>query len=225
MTKKIVVVNAGPRKGWNTDTLITEAANGAEASGAEIIRFDLFRLEKYTGCISCFGCKKEKFKGHCVCKDGLTPVLDAIRSADGLIIGSPNYLSEMTASFRALYERLIFQSLTYNLETPCVNQNVIPVLLIMTSNAPDSSYRGLLNNYQQTLSRFVGPTEVFVSGNTLQLKDYSKTDWQWTMFDAAAKKERHDTVFQEPLGVGYVKARIIVESKTEIHDRSGHKGE
>ncbi|MBR1662750.1 MAG: hypothetical protein IJ696_00295 [Ruminococcus sp.] len=23
----------------------------------------------------------------------------------------------------------------------------------------------------------------------------SKTDWQWTMFDPAAKKERHDTVF------------------------------
>ena len=197
MTKKIVAVNAGPRKGWNTDNLITEATKGAEASGAEIIRFDLFRLEKYTGCISCFGCKKEKFKGHCVCKDGLTPVLDAIREADGLIIGSPNYLSEMTASFRALYERLIFQSLTYNLETPCVNQNVIPVLLIMTSNAPDSSYRGLLNNYQQTLSRFVGPTEVFVSGNTLQLKDYSKTDWQWTMFDPTAKKERHDTVFPQ----------------------------
>ena len=197
MSKKIVVVNAGPRKGWNTDTLITEAAKGAEATGAEIIRFDLFRLEKYTGCISCFGCKKEKFKGHCVCKDGLTPVLDAIRSADGLIIGSPNYLSEMTASFRALYERLIFQSLTYNLETPCVNQNVIPVLLIMTSNAPDTTYQGLLQNYQQTLSRFVGPTEVFVSGNTLQLKDYSKTDWQWTMFDPAAKQERHDTVFPQ----------------------------
>lgn len=197
MSKRIVVVNAGPRKGWNTDTLITEAAKGAEATGAEIIRFDLFRLEKYTGCISCFGCKKDKFKGHCVCEDGLTPVLDAIREADGLIIGSPNYLSEMTASFRALYERLIFQSLTYNLETPCVNQNVIPVLLIMTSNAPDTAYQGLLQNYKQTLSRFVGPTEVFVSGNTLQLKDYSKTDWQWTMFDPTAKKERHDTVFPQ----------------------------
>ena len=197
MSKRIVVVNAGPRKGWNTDTLITEAAKGAEATGAEIIRFDLFRLEKYTGCISCFGCKKDKFKGHCVCKDGLTPVLDAIRDADGLIIGSPNYLSEMTASFRALYERMIFQSLTYNLETPCVNQNVIPVLLIMTSNAPDTAYQGLLQNYKQTLSRFVGPTEVFVSGNTLQLKDYSKTDWQWTMFDPAAKQKRHDTVFPQ----------------------------
>ena len=114
MSKKIVVVNAGPRKGWNTDTLLMEAAKGAESAGAEIVKFDLFKLEKYTGCISCFGCKREKFKGHCICKDGLTPVLDAICESDGLIIGSPNYLSEMTASFRALYERLIFQNLTYN---------------------------------------------------------------------------------------------------------------
>ena len=51
--------------------------------------------------------------------------------ADGLIIGSPNYLSEMTASFRALYERLIFQNLTYNIETPCCNAHPIPVLFIM----------------------------------------------------------------------------------------------
>lgn len=34
MSKKIVVVNAGPRKGWNTDTLLMEAARGAEVAGA-----------------------------------------------------------------------------------------------------------------------------------------------------------------------------------------------
>ncbi len=195
MKKRIVAVNAGPRKGWNTDTLIDEAVKGAEYAGAEIIKFDLFRLEKYTGCISCFGCKTEKNKGHCICRDGLTPVLDAIREADGLIIGSPNYLGEMTASFRALYERLIFQNLTYNAEEPCCNRNVMPVLLIMTSNASDQAYRGLLRNYQQTLSRFVGPTEVLVSGQTLQLKDYSKLEWEWSIFDPEAKRKRHETVF------------------------------
>ncbi len=195
MTKKIVVVNAGPRKGWNTDTLVTEAAAGAEEAGAIIERFDLFRMERYTGCISCFGCKREKNAGRCVCRDALTPVLDAIREADGLIIGSPNYLGELTASFRALYERLIFQSLTYNKERPCCNERFIPVLLIMTSNAPDITYAGLIHNYKQTLSRFVGPTKTFIAGNTLQLKDYSKTDWPWTMFDPDAKQRRHDKVF------------------------------
>ena len=210
MGKKVVVVNAGPRKGWNTDTLLTEAGKGAASKGAEVVRFDLFRLEKYTGCISCFGCKKEKSKGHCVCRDGLTPVLDAIREADGLIIGSPNYLSELTASFRALYERLIFQNLTYNRENPCCNERPIPVLLVMTSNAPDTMYLNLLSGYQQTLSRFVGPTEVLVSGDTLQFSDYSKTDWEWTLFDPAAKKQRHETVFPEEMKKAFAMGAALV---------------
>ncbi|MBQ3424543.1 MAG: flavodoxin family protein [Clostridia bacterium] len=197
--KTIVAVNAGPRKGWNTDMLITEAAEGAAAAGARVERFDLFRLERYTGCISCFGCKREKNRGRCVCRDALTPVLDAIRASDGLIIGSPNYLGELTASFRALYERLIFPNLTYNLETPCCNQKPVPVLLIMTSNAPDTAYTRLLENYRQTLSRFVGPARVLVSGDTLQLKDYSKTDWPWSLFDPRAKQLRRETVFPEEL--------------------------
>ena len=31
--KKIIAVNAGPRMGWNTETLITEASKGAEQAG------------------------------------------------------------------------------------------------------------------------------------------------------------------------------------------------
>jgi multimeric flavodoxin WrbA len=195
MSKRIIAVNASPRKGWNTDTLVTEAARGAESAGAVIEKYDLYRLEKYTGCISCFGCKREKNKGHCICRDGLTPVLDAIRKADGLIIGSPNYLGEMSASFRALYERLVFQNLTYNREHYCCNQNPISVLLIMTSNGPDQYNNGLLRDYQQTLNRFVGPTEIFSCGDTLQVKDYSKLDWEWSIFDPEAKMLRHETMF------------------------------
>ena len=124
-------------------------------------------------------------------------MLDAIREADGLIIGSPNYLSNLTASFRALYERLIFQNLTYNIENPCCNEHPVPVLLIMTSNAPDTMYKDLIESYKQTLSTFVGPAEVLVSGETLQLKDYSSTDWPWTLFDGDARKARYESVFPE----------------------------
>ena len=85
------------------------------------------------------------------------------------------------------------------METPCCNEHPIPTLLIMTSNAPDTMYRSLINNYQQTLNRFVGPTNVLISGDTLQLKDYSKTDWQWTLFDPEAKQKRHETVFPQEM--------------------------
>jgi len=30
MNKKIIAVNAGPRTGWNTDLLLSEASKGAE---------------------------------------------------------------------------------------------------------------------------------------------------------------------------------------------------
>ena len=195
--KKIIAVNASPRTGWNTSLLVNEAAKGAASAGAEIEVIDLYKLDKFSGCISCFGCKREKNKGRCVCRDGLMPVLDAIRASDGLIIGSPNYLSELTASFRALYERLIFQNLTYNVEKPCCNEHPIPVMLIMTSNAPDTFYLEKMKNYQQTLSAFVGPAEILISGDTLQLKDYSKTDWKWSLFDPEAKQRRHETVFPQ----------------------------
>ena len=33
--------------------------------------------------------------------------------------------------------------------------------------------------------------------DTLQLKDYSKTDWPWSMFDPEDKQKRHETVFPE----------------------------
>ena len=200
--KKIVAVNASPRSTWNTGRLVREAAKGAEAEGAAATVFDLYQLEKFTGCISCFGCKLPERPGVCVCRDGLTPVLDAIRSADGLILGTPNYLGDASAAFRALYERLIFQSLTYQTEQRSCNTHPISVLLIMTSNCSEAFYSAvgydkMLENYRSTLSAMVGPTKVMICGNTLQVSDYSK--YRWTMFDPAAKKARHEAEFSADL--------------------------
>ena len=198
--KKIVAINCSPRTAWNTATLLREAAKGAEAQGAEVEIIDLYKLEKFTGCVSCFGCKLPDNLGKCICKDGLTPVLEAIRNADGLIIGTPNYLSDVTAGFRALYERLVFQSLTYKTEVRSYNQKQVPVLMIMTSNAseafyPQIGYDEMLKRYQGSLGTFVGPTKILISSDTLQVKDYSR--YNWTMFDPEHKKERHEKVFPE----------------------------
>ena len=198
--KKIIAINCSPRSGWNTAALVREAARGAEAQGAEVTVIDLYKLEKFTGCVSCFGCKLPENLGKCICKDGLAPVLEEIRNADGLIIGSPNYLGDMTAGFRALYERLIFQSLTYKTEVRNYNSKQIPVLMIMTSNASEDfyaqiGYDEMLKRYQGTLGTFVGPTRILISSDTLQVKDYSR--YNWTMFDPAHKKERHEKVFPE----------------------------
>lgn len=211
--KKVIVINAGPRKGFNTDLLIKEAAKGAESAGNEIEYISLFDLEAYTGCISCFRCKRTDTYGICMHKDGLTAILDKIRNSDGLIIGSPNYLSNMTASFRALYERLVFQVLTYNREEPCCNKHKIPVLFVTTSNCAEEmydaiGYTSMLESYKQTLSNFVGPTEMLICGNTLQVNDYSR--YNWTMFNPDAKKKYHDDTFDSYLQKAYIAGKGLV---------------
>jgi multimeric flavodoxin WrbA len=201
MPGKVVAINGSPRSGWNTDMLIGEAVKGAESMGATVQKFDLYRLDRYTGCVSCFGCKREAHKGECVAKDGLKPVLDSIRESDGLIMGAPNYFSDLSAQFKTFYERLIFPYLTYNKEHPCCNTRRIPVLLIMTSNASAGFYDDMLERYRSTLDTFIGPTEILAVGETLQVKDYSKFDW--TFFDAEQRKERREKVFPSELKKAY----------------------
>ena len=201
--KKIVAINCSPRKVWNTASMVKAAAEGATEAGCEVSMYDLYSIGKYSGCISCFGCKTEKFYGKCICNDALKPILDEIREADGLIIGTPNYLGEASAAFRAIYERLIFQYVTYNKEHPNSNERQIPVLFIMTSNAgdtayaPDGFYRAMVDNYQATFSRIIGPTEVLIAADTKQVKDYSRYDW--TLFDTEGKDQRHETLFPQKL--------------------------
>ncbi len=213
--KKIIAINGSPRKGWNTDMLVNEAAEGARSEGAEVVKFDLYKLEKFTGCISCFGCKLAPNEGKCVYKDGLQPVLKSIDEADGLIIGTPNYLGDISAGVRALYERLIFQRLTYKMKPNSYPHKDIPVLFIMTSNAPKefylpSGYSHMLKGYQQTLGSFVGKTELLISGNTLQVKDYDRYDW--TMFDPESKKKRRETVFPKELAKAREKGAEMVKN-------------
>lgn len=199
--KKIVAVNASPRIGWNTALLVQSAAEGAQESGAQVEMVNLYRVGQFTGCLSCFGCKREPNQGRCVVQDGLAPVLENIRQADGLILGTANYLGSATAGFLSLYERLIFQSLTYNREHPCCNSHKIPVLFIMTSNAPETSYAPdtqygqMVDRYIKTLCTFVGPTKMLIYGDTMQVTDYSIYDW--TLFDAAHKYTQRSKILPQ----------------------------
>jgi len=208
--KKIIAVNGSPRSGWNTDILVREAAAGAASCGAEVEIIDLYKLDKFTGCISCFGCKTEEHLGYCVCRDGLYEVLEKIRQADGLILGSPVYLGDISAGLRALYERLIFQSITYQTEVRSYNQHPIPVALILTSNVPAEYNAELLNRYKGTLEAFVGPTVTFASGNTLQVSHYER--YNWTLFNAEEKKARREAIFPQERQAAYQLGRNLLNT-------------
>ena len=90
---KLMAFNGSPRKAnWNTVTLLKKALEGAAFVGAETELIQLYGLN-FSGCLSCFSCKKisRQENGVCAVQDDLTPVLDRVRTADGLIIGTPVY--------------------------------------------------------------------------------------------------------------------------------------
>ena len=213
MSGRIVAINCSPRKGWNTDMLITEAVRGAEEAGYSTEKFDLYRLEHFTGCLSCFSCKRAGHEGECVLKDGLTDVLTSIKEADGLILGTPIYFGDVTAGFRALYERIMFPNLTYQKERMTYSDKKIPVLLIVTSNAPEAAYsvigyKKMLNEYCKTLKNFVGPAKLLISGETQQVPDYSK--YNWTMIDGAKHVRRRQEVFPKEMEKAYMLGKDLL---------------
>jgi multimeric flavodoxin WrbA len=212
--KKIIAINASPRTGWNTDLLVREAAKGAKQSGTEVEVIDLYELENYNGCMSCFLCKTTPYLGKCVYKDGLAEVLEKILNADGLILGSPIYLGDITAGLRALYERLIFQSISYKIEPSSYNKQRMSVALIFTSNCkeeyfPQIGYDKMIERYRGQLEAMFGSCKLLISSDTLQVDNYKK--YNWTMFDADAKKIRRENVFPRDLEMAFEIGKNIVK--------------
>ncbi|MBO7674426.1 MAG: flavodoxin family protein [Atopobiaceae bacterium] len=196
---KIVAINGSPRATWNTATLVRDAAAGAEEAGAEVQVFDLYKLDSYQGCRSCFVCKTERSAGVCAIRDGLKPVLDAIREADGVVLGTPTYLGDVSAAVYALLERLVFQNITYKRDPHVYHDVRGRCLFIVTSNSGAESYEGqgfnagMLRTRAAQLEHAIGPTQTFVCGSTQQVADYDRYDW--TMFDGPARVKRHNEVF------------------------------
>jgi multimeric flavodoxin WrbA len=197
---KTIGINGSPRKGWNTSILVEEALRGAASAGSETELINLYDLN-FRGCISCFSCKLKggKSLGRCAAGDDLKPVLDRVHECDALIVGSPIYLSEVTAGVRAFFERLLFQYLSYgNKERPIFFDRRVPTALIYTMNIGDSmldgsGYTAKFKFYEDSYNRFFGPATTLVSTETWQTTDYGK--YEMSMFNGDERKKRRDEVF------------------------------
>ena len=83
---KTIILNASPRKTWNTAKLLKSAAQGAKDAGAEVEYIDLYDLT-FTGCRGCLLCKRKGVERcHCYWKDDLSPIIDKIENSDGGVV-------------------------------------------------------------------------------------------------------------------------------------------
>lgn len=194
---KIVGINGSPRANWNSAEMLDSALRGAADAGAETVRYDLAQLD-FTGCLSCFACKRigGSGLGSCALKDDLTAILGEILEADAVIVSAPIYFGDVPGMVRSFFERLWFPSLLYQRDGASAYAKRVKVGLIYTMNVEDPAfYDDLIQQHLGTCQRFVGDTQVVCSAGTLQYDDYSK--YAGDMFDPEARKLRHETVFPE----------------------------
>lgn len=198
---KLIAINGSPRRNWNTATVLTHVVNGAASQGADAQLIHLIDI-KYQGCISCFSCKLKNGKsyGKCSVQDGLTPILDTVRTVDALVVGSPIYLGSPTGLLRSFIERLLFPYIAYDKERTNLFGRKIRTGLIYTMNHTESMFNQLglgkqLEFTELLFKRTFGHSETITAYDTYQFDDYDK--YVSTGFDKGAKARRREEVFPD----------------------------
>jgi len=191
---KVLALNGSARKNGNSATMLKHATKGAKKAGAETKLINLFDLN-YKGCTGCVSCKLlgGRSFGRCARRDGLTTVLTEAIESDVLLLASPIYFNDVTGMLRSFLERFWFPAITYTKERKLLYPKRIKVGMIFTTNAPSEFYTDFYNGLVRTSSWIIGDTEYVTAADTWQFDDYSK--YAADMFDAAAKKRRHEEVF------------------------------
>ena len=177
--KKVIILNGSPRKNWNTYKMCESFAEGVKESGAQAEIINLYDVD-YKGCRCCFACKLKNGKnfGKCSYPDGLTPILDRISQADGVVLASPIYFGDITGAAKSCLERLFFPFFEYKEGFPSIAPKKLKTAVIYTMNVNEEAANEM---YQDLFKRIEGFMEVtftkpirICAYDTYQFSDYDK---------------------------------------------------
>ncbi len=101
---KVVAFNGSPRPKGNTSILLQTVLDelAKEGIGTELIQMG---TENLHGCLGCYKCKEKQIKRCAVDNDNLNIYLEKMLEADGILLGSPTYFSDLTPPMKALIDR------------------------------------------------------------------------------------------------------------------------
>ena len=204
--KKVIILNGSPRKNWNTYKMCESFAKGVNESNAEAEIINLYDID-FKGCRSCFACKLKGGKsfGRCGYPDGLTPILDKIPQADGLVIASPIYFGDVTGVTRCLIERLFFPFFEYKDGFPSLATKKLKTAVIYTMNVNEKLglqlYSTLFSRIENFMEIAFSRPERICAFDTYQFSDYDK--YVCEIFDKNHKLKQREEQFPKDLEKAY----------------------
>jgi multimeric flavodoxin WrbA len=104
---KVVAFNGSPRKNGNTSILIGHVFEELKKEG---IQTELIQVggNLIHGCRACMECAKRKNKRCAVETDPVNDWIQKMEEADGIIFGSPTYVTDVTAELKAVIDRTCY---------------------------------------------------------------------------------------------------------------------
>jgi multimeric flavodoxin WrbA len=101
---KVVAINGSARKDGNTAILLKLVLDELKGEGMDTEVIQLAG-EPLAGCIACYKCIKNKNQKCAVDNDRINDYIAKMHQAEGILLGSPTYIADVTAPMKALVER------------------------------------------------------------------------------------------------------------------------
>jgi multimeric flavodoxin WrbA len=101
---RVIAFNGSARKNGNTARLVTETFGPLQEAGVDTEMIQLAG-EPLAGCRACYRCKAKQDRRCSVTEDRLNEHLQQMIEADGVLLASPTYFSDVTAEMKALMDR------------------------------------------------------------------------------------------------------------------------
>jgi multimeric flavodoxin WrbA len=101
---KVVAINGSARKGGNTAILLGYVLKELEKEGIETELIELSGA-KIHGCLACRKCSAKKDRRCAQTGDMGNALIEKMEQADGILLGSPTYVADVTPEIKALMDR------------------------------------------------------------------------------------------------------------------------
>ena len=101
---KVVALNGSARKGGNTAILLKYVLKELEQEGIETELVELSGA-KIHGCLACRECSKNKDRRCAQKNDVGNALIEKMEQADGILLGSPTYVADISPEIKALMDR------------------------------------------------------------------------------------------------------------------------
>lgn len=102
----VVAINGSPKAEGNTYHALKMVTDELESQGisTEIIHVGNKRIQ---GCLACGGCAKNQDE-KCVINDEVNDIIQKMKKADGIILGSPVYYASMAGTMKCFLDRAFY---------------------------------------------------------------------------------------------------------------------